>query len=228
MKIDTRNLTEEEKSDLSAQYLRILELCADESAEYSLGHYKKICNIIDAKPAPSARVQWIRTRRLVALLVAAAMIILAGCTAVIYKEQLGDFFTEAYEDFIKGSFAEENENNNNIISEYYTLTYVPEGYELVNEFVSDNFIKYVWVNNLDSKIIFEQQSIYSSGYFLDNETGFFNTIEMDNYTVYCRIVDNTYYCIWNNQEYAFTLYFDHKANEEEIIKIISKIEIFAK
>lgn len=228
MEIDTRTLTEAEKTSLSEKYLKILEFCADESAEYSIRHYKKICKIIDAKPTPSAGVQRIKKRRLAALLVAAVMLLLAGCTAVFYKEQIGDFFTEVYEKYIKGSFAEEDAVNNQFINEYYTLTYVPEGYESLEKNTGKMLARYVWENADGAQMIFAQAPINSGSFFLDNESGTTDVIEMGEYTIYCRIIDGTYSYIWNNEEYAFALYFDNEISEEEIIEIISKIKLFEK
>ena len=108
------------------------------------------------------------------------------------------------------------------------MTYVPEGYELVEEY-SDVFLaQSVWKNDKEKSIIFDQTPINSVKYSIDGEHGLTNTLNYDQYTVYCRIIDETYYYIWNNEKYAFSLYSDAEIKEEEFIRIIEGISMKSK
>ena len=164
-------------------------------------------------------------RSLLALLMATAMLFaLVGCTAAVYKEQIGNFFTEVYEDHIKGGFSTGGKKNS-FIDEYYTLSYVPEGFELVEENVDKLCSRYVWENEFGEKLIFEQAPLNSTDFFIDNESGVSHVIYCNGYTIYCRNINGSYRCIWNGNNYEFALYYWHEMSENEIIDIISKIEI---
>lgn len=49
---DMKALSAEQKEELAAEYERIVAETADESAEYSLRHYRKMSHIIGERPTP--------------------------------------------------------------------------------------------------------------------------------------------------------------------------------
>ena len=191
------------------------------------GYYRKLSEIFGFEVTrPNPKRKMLRRTALAALI--AAALLLAGCAAIVYKEQIGDFFVEIRDTYIKGDYIKDEDANNQIIEEYYTLTYVPEGYELVEEY-SDVFLaQSVWKNDKEKSIIFEQNPINSVKYTIDGENGFTDTYILGEKTVYCRIIDETYCYIWNNEKYAFSLYSDTEINEEEIIQIIDGISMKSK
>lgn len=209
------------------KYREGLAVSASESGEFSRTHARRMSSILDSriKYVPDKRT---RVKRAVLVALIAAALLLAGCAAIVYKEQIGDFFVEIHDTYIKGDFIKDEDANNQIIEEYYTLTYVPEGYELVEEY-SDVFLaQSVWKNDKEKSIIFDQTPINSVKYSIDGEHGLTNTLNYDQYTVYCRIIDETYYYIWNNEKYAFSLYSDAEIKEEEFIRIIEGISMKSK
>ena len=209
------------------KYREGLAVSASESGEFSRAHARRMSSII------GCRVKYVpdkhtRIKRAVAVALIAAALLLAGCAAIVYKEQIGDFFVEIHDTYIKGDFIKDEDANNQIIEEYYTLTYVPEGYELVEEHSNAFFAQSVWKNDKEKSIIFDQSPINSGKYSIDGEHGSTIILNYDQYTVYCRIIDETYYYIWNNEKYAFSLYSDTEIKEEEIIQIIDGISAILK
>lgn len=209
------------------KYREGIALSAFESDAFSRAHARRMSTILGSrvKYFPDKRTR-IKRAALAALI--AAAILLAGCTAVVYKEQIGDFFVEIFETYIKGGFGNEESVNDQIIEEYYMLTYIPEGYELVEETRSIYKAKCVWKNDKEASIIFEQYPINSVRYTIDGDQGITNIYTYSEYTVYCRIIDETYYYIWSNEKYAFSLYSDTEINEEEIVQIIDGISVKTK
>lgn len=224
MEIEIKNPSEAEKAALAAEYEKALAFSADESAEYSLSHYKKMCRIIGCRLKPSAGIRKKKTRLAALLIAAAVLLALVGCTAVVYREQIGEFFTEIFEDHIKGSFAEEDAENNGIINEVYTLTYVPEGYELVEEIVLKTFAQSTWETLDGKRLIFSHSHKNSELYYMDYDLSDCTPINIHQYTVYYRKINNIYTYVWSNDTYAFTLRFNYDAHREEIVKIIESIE----
>ncbi len=204
------------------KYREGLAVSASESGDFSRAHAHRMSSILGSriKYVPDKRTKF---KRAVAAALIAAALLLAGCTAIVYRDKIGDFFTTVYETYIKGSFAEEEVTNNEVIEEYYTLSYVPEGYELVEETRSVLNARCVWTNDKEISIIFTQTPIDSIKYTIDGEHGITNILTYGQFTIYCRTIDNTGYYIWNNEKYAFSIYSDTEINEDEIIKIIDNI-----
>ena len=209
------------------KYREGLAVSASESGEFSRTYARRMSSIIGSKVKYVADKHTRIKRAALAALIAAALL-LAGCAAIVYKEQIGDFFVEIRDTYIKGDFIKDEDENNQIIEEYYTLTYVPEGYELVEEYSNVYLARSVWKNDEEKSIVFDQSPINSVKYTIDGENGFTDTYILGENTVYCRIIDETYYYIWNNEKYAFSLYSDTKINEEEIIQIIDGISAILK
>ncbi len=220
---DMKALSAEQKEELAAEYERIVAESADESAEYSLRHYRKMSHIIGERPTPSAGIRRAKLRRTAAALIAAVLLLLAGCTAAYYKDKIGDLFLNIYDTYIKGSFAEDDSANDAKIEEYYVPTYLPDGYELVDDKPGIAVAVSVWENQEGNQMILEQTNIDSGRYFIDNESGQSDVIKTEEYTVYFRNIDGTYRCIWSNEQYAFRLYFEQELSTEEIIRIIEGI-----
>ena len=212
---------------LSEKYNEELEKCSEESDQYSYRHYKRMCAISGTKlPAP-VYIRKVK-RRVVAALIAAATLLLIGCTAIVYKEKIGSFFTETYQDHIEGAFVKSEEITKEFINEYYTLTYVPEGYEVVENKISKAFARSIWRNKNGSELILKQTTIGSGSYFMDNDSNTYSTIEAEEYIIYVHSVNDTYTCFWSNDEYEFSLTMNDTISEEEIIKIILNIELASK
>lgn len=187
----------------------------------SKSHYRRISEIIGYRVGPSEK----RTsfKRAVAVALIAAALLLAGCAAVVYKDRIGDFFVEIFDTHIKGSFAEESENNNEIIEEYYSLSYVPEGYELVDEIMNPGLVRYKWVNSEGNTIVFEQLPKTETQFTLDAEEGNSYIITKEGEDIYCRIIDKTIYYIWTDGEYSLTIKADENLSTAELEKIIDGI-----
>lgn len=209
------------------KYREGIALSAFESAAFSHTHARRMSSILGnrVKYVPDKRTK-IKRAALAALI--AAAILLAGCTTVVYKEQIGEFFTTVYETYIKGSFVNEENANDQIIEDFYIPTYIPDGYQTVKEQNLDSYMRYEFNNDNGAVLIFEQATIDSADFFINNEDGYTNSITFDEKIVYSRVSNGTYAYIWNNEKYAFSLYCDTDISEEEIKRIIEGIKMIAK
>ena len=209
------------------KYREGIALSAFESDAFSHTHARRMSSILGSrvKYVPDKRTR-IKRAALAALI--AAALLLAGCAAVVYKEQIGEFFTTVFETHIKGSYSEEKSPNNEAIEEYYVPIYIPEGYMLVNELTLDTYNQYKYFNDNGDVLMFEQAPIDSADFFINNEDGYTSTITIGDRMIYCRVSSGTYTYIWNDENYAFELYSDTEINEDEIIKIIDNITVESK
>ncbi len=193
----------------------------------SEGHYRKLSEIFGFE-VKRPKMKRIGERRAVAAILIAAALLLAGCAAVVYREQIGNFFVNTYETYIKGYFVNNDEESVASIEDFYTLTYVPEGYELVEEKHKVEVAISIWETQDGNQLIFEQSLIHTGHYFLDNENGDSKIIETERYTVYIQNINGSYCCFWSDSNYAFALYLEHEMTIKEIEMIIEGIIASAK
>ena len=184
----------------------------------SKSHYRRISEIIGYRVGPSEK----RTsfKRAVAVALIAAALLLAGCAAVVYKDRIGDFFVEIFDTHIKGSFAEGSENNNEIIEEYYSLSYVPEGYSKIMEFQNDAVVMRKYVNENQDTIRFEQLMLDSINHYIDVEHGEIDEVKFSDINVFYYSTIDTHLYVWKNDEYAFLVETTDELLIDEIEKII--------
>ena len=119
-----------------------------------------------------------RTRKIVAILVAAALL-LVSC-AIIYRNEIRDFIEEIYESFAIVTYSDE-ENEEMIIEEVYVLTYLPEGYTLDKTEIASVVSRSAFLNSDGDTILFDQYILDSSNFYVDIENGYQRVVGIDNY-----------------------------------------------
>ena len=190
----------------------------DEEVNYSRRHIKNMERIVKGKN-PKKPIN----KKMVAILVAAAVLLLAGC-AIIYRDEIREFVTDIREFFVKIDF-EDGENESRDIDEIYELTYVPEGYSLEKQEINRMVVQYLFANAENDIIRFIQQSIDASNFYVDIEHSDNVIFEIREYTVYSRKTNGTYYYLWNDGKYALKLNSKEELSHETLEAIINGIKI---
>ena len=208
---------------LSQKYEQELAECR-EDAKCSKEHYLRISEITGI---PLARVMGKRRslrRTFVAVLIAAALL-LAGCTAYVYRNTIKDFIEEFYDNYIKVSYTEEQPKNESCIKDTYSLSYVPEGYHLVREVKNEVCVQYAWESKNGDTLIFEQSLINESDFFLDSDAEDMQCIEYNGVFVYLRMFDDLWLYLWNDGIYGMSIASEQKLSDEVLEKIINGVVI---
>ena len=202
---------------LTNKFQRMADAC-DEEIVCSRRHRKAMRAIVSGK-TPRKPL----STKMIAILVAAAILLLAGC-AIIYRDEIRGFITNIREIFIELRF-EEGEQESREIEEIYELTYIPNGYILKDQFVNRMEVEYIFTN-LDSKRIkFIQQSLDASSFHIDSEHSDNTIIEIENYTIYTRKTGDMYCYLWNDGKYAMQIYSSESLSDDELLLIIDGIRI---
>ena len=160
-----------------------------------------------------------KMRRIIAILVAAALL-LTSC-GIIFRNEIREVFEEF---FVKLTYDRYDESTENI-KDVYWLSYVPVGYALKYESTTDIRVKYKFENQNGEFISFEQHAKNSSNYFIDNEDGYSQINEIENYDVYYRLTNNYHYYVWNDDNYSMRIKSSIQLSNNEIIQIIEGITI---
>ena len=207
---------------LYSKYEDEIKDSSDESAICSPVHYNKLRRLgIKVK---EQRIGKISKKSFVAILVAAALL-LVGCTAYVYRDKVRDFIETIYEKYIHVTYDSGKPNDSvRNVEKPYTLTYIPEGYELISESKTPIDVYYKWQDDSTNIITFRQIILDGTNFKLDAEQGDSEILYCGNYTIYFRKIEDSYHYIWNDGEYALTLTSYVELSHEEISKIIDGIK----
>lgn len=202
---------------LTNKFQRMADAC-DEEIVYSSRHRKAMRAIVSGK-TPRKPL----STKMIAILVAAAVLLLAGC-AIIYRDEIRGFITNIREIFIELRF-EEGEQKSREIEEIYELTYIPEGYSLEEKYITRMRVEYVFIG-LDSNYVrFIQQSLDASSFHIDSEHSDNTVLDIGNYTIYTRKTGDTFYYLWNDGKYAFKLISSESLSNDNLLLIIDGLKI---
>lgn len=195
---------------------RELAAC-EEEVFFSRRHIKAMNRIIKGK-TPAKPIN----RKMIAILVAAAILLLAGC-AIIYRDEIRSFITDFREFFVKVTF-DKGESESRVIDEVYELTYIPDGYEIESEYMDRHMVQYIIKGSEGDIIKFVQRPLDMSSFYIDIEHDYDNSMRIGQYEIYYRYTNTTYSYIWNDGKYALNIYSSEFLSEDIIKAIISGIK----
>lgn len=203
---------------------RDLEKC-EESPICSPEHYKRMSEIVGFDVTKPRRKSKISTRTKIAIaIIAAAIVALTSCVAAIYHRQIGNFIEEFYEKYIKVHSADETTTAPTEIEDIYTLTYVPDGYELVDSEITTAWTKFEYTNSLNETIVFEQYVLIDTCNVLDSENGYTKIYESENLNIYYKEFNGEHIYKWNNGIYSFSLCDRKHLSFSAILKTINGLQ----
>ena len=190
----------------------------DEPIVFSRRHIKNMARIVQGKSIKKPL-----NRKMIAILVAAAVLLLAGCV-IIYRNEIREFVTYVREYFVKITF-DEGDNNSQTIDEVYELTYVPDGYTFKQENNTRTRVQYLFTDINNNYIKFIQLPIDASSFSVDIEHGGYDVINVVEYKVYYRQTDGINYYLWNDGKYAIKLISTNQLSNEVLEWILMGIKI---
>ena len=166
--------------------------------------------------AGGARAWSPRMRRVVAILVAAALL-LTSC-GIIFREEIREVFEEL---FVSLYFKDDSEAPRTI-EEIYTLGYVPEGYVLDQELKDSLAVKYVFKNENNDVFTFVQNTIHGE-FVIDSEEGYSEFVAVGEKRVYYRFSGEHHHYVWSDGKYVMSIMTEEDFPQEKIIRIIEEM-----
>lgn len=192
---------------------------AKENAKCSDSHYEKMSGILGYNVK---RHCLHISKRLIAAILAVAILLLVGCTAYIYREKIKDLVAEIHDKYVK-VFSDSEQTDPIPENQIYSLEYIPEGYYCVEEKILPIFVSYKWQND-EGNIISFTQDIMNTNIFMDAEHGYSKVMDLENVEIYYSNATKFNYYIWSDGVYLMMLSFDTEVQESELIKIIQGIK----
>lgn len=208
--------------EVSKNYLENLELAPAQEVHYSQKLEQKMAKLLKTQRKPYRKLIDAPYKKAIAACLTLAMLVgtLMSCKPI--REPVLEFFTGVCEKFTEFFFgAEDKEAALKMIEEVHTLTYVPEGYELVESPMltgKDYKLRTVWMNMDGEKLVF-QQALLTSKTTMDTEDAEIKIISNNTKITIVKKRENTY-IFWNNNQYAYIL-ITEDLSEMEIEKIIN-------
>ena len=197
---------------VSNKFDKMADECTEEIV-CSERHKLAMRTIIYGK-ADTSRAWSPRVKRIIAILVAAALI-LTSC-GIIFRNQIREIFEEFY---VKLTY-EGNEESNKNIDEVYVLGYVPEGYVLEKERITSVRVRYEYANKSGEMLCFEQRALTRSEYYIDSESGYSRIVEIEEYEVYYRFTDKNHHYALSDGKYSMKIKSSTKLSNEDIILML--------
>ena len=190
---------------------------------FSPSHASRMKKILKNAPHKACKGLPRPNKRLIALLIAAAMVIFGGLTVYAHGDQVVRFVKEVFSSFNTVSYESDSDVPEYIETEY-TMEYVPEGYEKSSESIDDAGVWIQWTREEGEEIIFKQGLINTSIMNNDNEHSSDEHIQIGEFTVY-HISSDTGYCsfVWTNNEYTFRIASLTPLSLEEATKMIESV-----
>ncbi|MBE6534587.1 MAG: DUF4367 domain-containing protein [Ruminococcaceae bacterium] len=195
----------------------IANSCTEE-IECSEKHKLAVRTIVYGK-AETKRVWSSRTRRLIAILVAAALL-LTSC-GIIFRNEIREIFEEF---FVKLNYDSDN-TTTDIIKEIYTPSYVPDGYMLEKESITSSYTKYEFANETGDWLCFEQRTLPGGEFFVDSESGYSQIETIEKRDIYYRVTAESHHYTWTDGKYSIKIKSNIKLSDEEILLVLDGIKI---
>ena len=187
-------------------------------------HLKRMEKLIArAESTPSAILIGRNKKRLIALLIAAAMVIFGGLTVYAHGDQIVRFVKEVFSSFNTVSY-ESDSDVPEVIETEYTMEYVPEGYERTDDNIDMFAVWIQWKNADNSEILFKQYLINQTYINDDNQHSTDGHIQIGELSVYHVASTHGYNSYtWDNGEYIFQISCSTPLSLEEVTKMIESV-----
>ncbi len=158
-----------------------------------------------------------------------AMIAVATITAFTFsvtqikaiREPFLELVTNIYDKFATVDYVG---NGHDHIVDTYKLTYIPDGFSLVQKQETVKNIFYEYHNTSDKSIIFDQFAANSAHYNIDNENGTFSTFNIFDMEITLYQSDYCDIAYWSQDGYYMKLTLIGDFSKDTIIKMIESVK----
>ena len=204
---------------VSSKIDSVIEGC-DEEFEISDRHKTAMQAILDG--TYEKKSFWKLNKAKVAAILVAAALLLASC-AVIYRDEIGGFIKEVYDEYVQ--FVIDKDNEGQIIEQVYEFTYVPDGYVLEETHKTPSLVRYEYEdaeNNFFNCHQYVRNAIF--GFDAESEDYAVETINIGGIEINCTTTKQSFYYLWSDGVYAFFVQSSQPIEYSELEKIIEGIK----
>ncbi len=169
--------------------------------------------------ADTKRVLSPKMKRIIAILVAAALLLTSCCA--IFRNEIREIVEKTLDLFIQYTYSDNN--NGKTLETNYELTYVPDGYVLENSSILPVNVQYIFTNPDNETLQFDQYTINGTYIYVDIQSDYSEVYTIQNYTVYYKRTNISNLYIWNDGKYTLSITSSLKLDYDELKLIIEGI-----
>ena len=159
-------------------------------------------------------------KKLIIVLIAAAVLISSIITAYAFREPIKAFFMKNRD--THSLYEYPTEKPSPITSGIFQPTWLPEGYSQSDYSESKTFVQTTWVNG--TSVIVLKQKMLSGGGSVDTENSDYEVVAVNGQNYYCISKNGIHDIIWRNDLYAFTLWC-YGTEREDALKIATSLKV---
>lgn len=162
-----------------------------------------------------------RSTKLLITILIIIMLITCSLSVSSSRKVIFDFITKVYDTFIEITVPDPQEKYQPI-SVVYRMTYVPDGFSLVNSVDSADLHFETYSRENGSYITYQQYTFLVKDY-VDGEGTIIYDIEVGNRYIKVFRNDGMVYFKWNDESYMYSITAPPEISDEEMIKIVEGI-----
>lgn len=146
-----------------------------------------------------------RARRLLCAAIIIILLLASMLSVGAVREMIANFFVEHFSDHNTVSSNEDTGIYPTKLEKLYKLSYIPEGYSLVETDIIDIDASYIYASKTDY-FVFSQNTRKGFTTNIDNEFSVQSIMKIDDQIIYVYDHGNQYYTfLWDNGEYIFSI-----------------------
>ena len=214
LKIIKRALIDADARD-AAFYESLPEVNVTHSDEYN----KRIEKLFSRG---SARITY-TPRRIVAIIIAAALIFALSVTAFAFRDSIKKFFFYIYDGYVVVSSNNESADERPLnIDRPYVTSGIPEGYEKVVDTNVGTIAQQCWVSDTGA-IVLQQTINVNSTSSTSNENGIVKEVRIGNRDTYMIHSQGSYTFHWEEAGYLFMLSASDTLSYDTVIALVENV-----
>lgn len=163
-----------------------------------------------------------KIKKIVTVILIAAMIGIACLTTYAYRNQIRELFIQIFDDAILLEYP--GEQPTGLVDEIYQITYIPDGYEIVEKQENPMGVFCEWHDASGNLIIFRQMPI-NTMIGIDGDDGSSSLVQHGELQIYCREKNGIKRYFWNDGKYVMNIVNGGGHSLEEVLKMIDSITV---
>lgn len=214
------NIIKKALYDVEMLELKKLESLPNANAVYSQEYIKKKDALIRREQKREASlIKWPLKKNII---IFAAMISLLALTvtACVFRKQIKEFVFKVYDAYTLIYLDAEKPQQ---LQEIYELTYIPDEYEVVENTVYPTSVINAWSDGV-KEIVLIQTAVGTNVMTIDTENAQYETIQIENITLYCTYKNNANTFLWNMGENTFLMTCPDTTPWEDVERMILNME----
>lgn len=198
-----------------ARYEKLAENLPEHSSEFN----EKMAELIEQTRKKEASFVAIYARKLILVAIISILILSAAVSVLAFNPKIKQFLIELFESHV----AFEISGDNSHLTEMYHLSFIPEGFEKIDQIQSNYNVMQVWERD-NENIILEQEAIVLHKSSIDMDDNQYQEQYWGDLKIYFTISTNQYAILWIEDNYSFSLTCSTSIPWDEIEKMILGIE----